>query len=772
MAAAKECGSDPADLLGLPVNDTLDVLDESSSDVDGVRIELSLHPFNATRSSPVGRATSTHTIHPMGDRTSVVQGRRRLLLVAAGIVAAASLPSTAQAHAFLVGSNPPAGAHLGVAPTQIVLELSEPYVRGSEHVAVQRADGTELRLAAPSGAGTVVRQPLPPYLRGIFVVSWHLVSVDGHLSSGQLAFSVGAGGALPAVNASAAPTPWSQVVASWLFFVGLALAFGGLLSEQLVWRARARAPVAFGVTLAAVSSLALLVLLAGAQTDSGFSAGLHGAALRAAYQTRPGALTLAVVGTLVLAAPLLLLGRARALALVPLAAAAILTSARGHAGTSGHWWAPAVESIHLLAVAAWIGALVHLALVLVRAPDRSTSGGAAIRRYSRLALPTVLVVLASGVLSAFAEFRSVHSVFHSSYGQTLVVKSAIVFAALAVASASRFLTLPALPDTPPPLRRLTLSEATLVVAALAAAGLLTNLAPPRATAARSVGPGSIAAIVPARVAPQDVPTGPFTSAREAGDLAVAFAAQPAGAGTVTLTTTVIGQDGNGATAVRVDVALASKTQTRGPAVACAAGCYRVTLPFTGRPRSAVVTIRRAGHLPATVRFDFPPIWTPPSAVGITSAATLAFDRLRSVSIDEYLRSNPSYTAHARWRLESPNRLTYTTVGGPQGVIIGNRRWDRDSSRKKWVVSQQLPVHQPTATWGAAPRQAALLSSGRIGGREVWRVSFVDPNVPAWYTAEIDKRTLRTLAVQMVAPAHFMRHTYFGFNTPPTIQPPK
>ena len=297
----------------------------------------------------------------------------------------------------------------------------------------------------------------------------------------------------------------------------------------------------------------------------------------------------------------------------------------------------------------------------------------------------------------------------------------------------------------------------LVAAAVVVAGSL-------ASAARS--------LVPARVTPQDVPTGPFTGAREDGDLAVAFAAQPAGARKVTLTTTVIGQDGNGATGLRVDVALASKTQTRGPAVVCAAGCYRVTLQFTGRPRSAVVTIRRRGHRRSAVRFDFPPIWTPPSAVQITSAATLVFDRLRSVSIDEYLRSNPSYTAHTRWRLEAPNRLTYSTAGGPQGVIIGNRRWDRDSVRKKWVESPQLPVHQPTASWGAAPREAALLGSGRIGGREVWRVSFVDPNVPAWYTAEIDKTTLRTLAVQMVAPAHFMRHTYYGFNEPPAIRAPK
>ena len=729
-----------------------------------------------------------------------------------------------------------------------------------------------------------MRQLLPPRLRGILVVSWRVVSDDGHLSAGEFAFSVDTGGALPAVHASAEPTPWSQVVASWLFFVGLALAFGGLLSEQVVWRARgAPALVGAGVAVALASSLALLVLLAGARTNGGLGAGLHGAALRAAVETRPGALTLAVAGALAISAALLRAGRARALALVPLAAAAILTSARGHAATSGHWWAPVVDSIHLLAVAAWVGALVHLVLVLMRARG-ATTAGAAIRRYSRLALPTVILVVASGVLSAFAEFRSVHSAFHSSYGQTLVVKSAIVLAALTVAAASRFLALPALPGRLPLLRRLTLGESALVVAALAAVGLLTNLAPPRAagraattapqplgggllprvlvsmrvapaidvteqltarsrrvgapTTYRLTGPGFLAgeafstgaprvqvagherdlteltltagtanafyrlwvdrefrlrreevvtggllarrtfrypdarAVGPARIAPKDVPTGPFATAREDGDLAVAFAARPAPAGTVTLTSTVIGPDGDGATAVHVDVALASKTVTHGQAVACAAGCYRVTLPVTGRPTSAVVHIRRLGHLPTMLRFTFPAVWTPPSALQITTAATSVFARLRSVTIDEYLRSNPSYTAHTHWRLEAPNRLTYTAVGGgPEGVIIGNRRWDRTSGQK-WVESPQLPVTQPTASWGAAPREAALLGSGRRGAREVWRVSFVDPQVPAWYTAEIDKVTLRALALQMVAPAHFMRHTYGGFNSPGRIRPPK
>src|SRR5262249_37277650 len=137
---------------------------------------------------------------------------------------------------------------------------------------------------------------------------------------------------------------------------------------------------------------------------------------------RPGKFTLAIAAALLTAAIPFVAGRGRSLALFPLAAAAILTSDRGHSGTSGHWWAPVTDSIHLLAAAAWIGALVHLVLVALR----GRAGEVPVRRYSQLALPTVLVVLASGVLTAFGEFRSVSAAFHTGYGQTLVVKGGIV----------------------------------------------------------------------------------------------------------------------------------------------------------------------------------------------------------------------------------------------------------------------------------------------------------------------------------------------------------
>jgi hypothetical protein len=124
-----------------------------------------------------------------------------------------------------------------------------------------------------------------------------------------------------------------------------------------------------------------------------------------------------------------------------------------------------------------------------------------------------------------------------------------------------------------------------------------------------------------------------------------------------------------------------------------------------------------------------------------------------------------------WRLEAPDRLSYDLQDGARAIIVGNRRWDRDAGQTRWEESPQTPLRQPTATWGSAPESATLLGSGTVAGRPVWRISFVDPSVPAWYTTSIDKQTHRTLALEMTAPAHFMRHAYSGFDALLSIEPP-
>ena len=148
------------------------------------------------------------------------------------------------------------------------------------------------------------------------------------------------------------------------------------------------------------------------------------------------------------------------------------------------------------------------------------------RRYAELALPTVLVVLATGVLTALAEFRSLSAVLDTGYGRTLLVKSGLVAGALCLALASRLFALRRNPGVDVSLlRRLTLLELALVAAVLAAAGLLVNLAPPRSSAATSLAPAS-ASVSSVPLHRTAIPTGPFVSAAEDGDLREPLSIEP------------------------------------------------------------------------------------------------------------------------------------------------------------------------------------------------------------------------------------------------------
>jgi len=86
------------------------------------------------------------------------------------------------------------------------------------------------------------------------------------------------------------------------------------------------------------------------------------------------------------------------------------------------------------------------------------------------------------------------------------------------------------------------------------------------------------------------------------------------------------------------------------------------------------------------------------------------------------------------------------------------------------VSEQEPLRVPSSDWRRV-RDASVLGKGMRDGRAVWRVSFYDPTVPAWFEVELDRRTHLPLRLRMTAAAHFMTHTFRGFNAPLSILPP-
>lgn len=588
--------------------------------------------------------------------------RRLATITAVAVVAVFVLPAAAQAHSFLIRSQPEAGARLAKAPAAMQLYFSEAFVRGSERVTLRRPDGQQIKLATATSHGAMIAQPLPRNLRGVFIVSWRVLSDDGHISLGEFAFAAGSAAALPTTSNGGAGTSWSEVAASWLVFVGLALALGGLLSERIVWRRRpadgvAAAPVAIGLAAAIVGALIELVLLAGNQRGGGFLAGLHGQALSDALGTRPGKLTLTLLIALAFAAIPLQLRWLRLAAILPLLAAVIAIAARGHSGTSGTSWAVAADALHLAAVAAWLGALAHLVLIVARAPDTRPALVESTRRYSRLALPTVLVVLASGVLTAIPEFRSVNAVVSSGYGQTLLVKAALIGVALLLALAARQRALAGNPTLRLPLlRRLTLIEASTLTIVLVVAAVLANAAPPRAPAAAeaaaTLGPPPVAspAVQLAELA------GQLVVGLTAGERELQFTVVPPGtqpAGKLTLTADARRPDGSA-------VDLFPRP--------CGASCFSIQFQLRRGVTTVTADISSSLWKGGRVRFAVP--WPlPAEQPALVARIAKAMRAVPKLAVTERVTSGPGSGAPAATYGLSGRQFMQTEVFGGGAVDV-------------------------------------------------------------------------------------------------------
>lgn len=123
--------------------------------------------------------------------------------------------------------------------------------------------------------------------------------------------------------------------------------------------------------------------------------------------------------------------------------------AAGGAGAEGivH---PAADFLHLTAAAAWVGALLPLALLLGRAGRDAASiaiARTATLRFSVLGLASVATLVITGLINAFYLVGSVAALLDTDYGRLLTVKVALFFVMVAVAAINRFRLTPALlPD--------------------------------------------------------------------------------------------------------------------------------------------------------------------------------------------------------------------------------------------------------------------------------------------------------------------------------------
>src|SRR5439155_1556095 len=182
--------------------------------------------------------------------------------------------------------------------------------------------------------------------------------------------------------------------------------------------------------------------------------------------------------------------RAEAALLAALALAAL--GAAGHAAAVEPSAAAAIAADvgHVLAAGVWAGALPAL-VPLLRVASRDAGADArpyavlAARRFSQAALALVLALLGTGVLIAVVQVGSIGALLGTRYGRLLVLKLALVLAALATAALGRGRLLPALGGEAvtvgrPAMRRLAGSVAVEAACVLAILGVVTalGLSPP------------------------------------------------------------------------------------------------------------------------------------------------------------------------------------------------------------------------------------------------------------------------------------------------------
>lgn len=206
-----------------------------------------------------------------------------------------------------------------------------------------------------------------------------------------------------------------------------------------------------------------------------------GDAVSVLADTRFGQVASLRLALAVVLAALLAIPGTRSLQLVAAALFAVLPAWAGHAGaglgTAG-LVTLAADVVHLLAAAAWLGALPALALFL-RAERRSVEMAGVTGRFSRLGIACVAALLASGLVNAWTLLGSPQNLIATDYGRILLLKVGLFLAMVAIAAVNRLYLTPRLPE-PGPVRALvrnSLAETGLGAGVLLFVGVLGTLPP-------------------------------------------------------------------------------------------------------------------------------------------------------------------------------------------------------------------------------------------------------------------------------------------------------
>jgi len=404
----------------------------------------------------------------------------------------------AHAHNSYDSSTPADNDVLEVSPSEWIVNFAKDVPLDSASAEMISADGvrSDLGPALPGPQANIIRFALPADLSGATGLRWKLLSNDGHVISGRVSFTVNptAGTTTNSSPDANGPVKIEPVVPSWsesspasepvrwmvrlAIYSGLLLVGGLVLSELVMARgtlsSRRGSLVLRGAsgTLAIGSLLQMLFLLGDIHDTS--IIGAFGK-LADSFDSTPLGMT-----TIRFVAGLALLGlsfvrvdesnevRVSRLLTVLLGIIAVGLAYTSHS-RSRAWPVLGIPTdvVHTAAVAAWLGGLAILLLVVIpMVNDRDALD--TFRSFGRAATIAVPLIVTTGVVQTLRLHGGITTIFSQSHGRVLLLKLGVVVVMLALANKSRRLNLSRITDEPSrhTTRRRQLTRASLVEVAV------------------------------------------------------------------------------------------------------------------------------------------------------------------------------------------------------------------------------------------------------------------------------------------------------------------
>ncbi len=388
-----------------------------------------------------------------------------MVLLAVVLGAVVLWASPASAHASLVEATPAPGSVLTDSPAAIELQFTESVETNSGAIRVYNTDANRVDNAGVSVTGNTVRMALPSLPDGSYITTWRVISGDSHPIRGGFTFQVG-----EAVDQSATSQKVLNLadrllasrgtnitigviygVTRALIFIGLALLLGGVAFVVLIDRA-ARTSQRIHRIVGLGFFLTVLGAVVGLWVYGPYSAGLSGGGsfslLNETLGTRFGQVGVARLALLAVAGVLTYWLFARPavprvwywLAGTVGIALAATPGVAGHASTGD--WVPialVTDTLHVSAMALWIGGLVALAAVTLTAFVRTTvpDPPLVLNRFSKMAMTCVGVLIVTGAFQTWRQVGSLDQLRSTDYGRILIVKLLLFVVMLVLAAFAR-----------------------------------------------------------------------------------------------------------------------------------------------------------------------------------------------------------------------------------------------------------------------------------------------------------------------------------------------